>query len=714
MILKMQTMLNNYHYVHSYIFSQSETNVSLNLQNYLINTNFNKNYQKTIKVIISKLLIKQISHNDNYLTLKDFPFKHNDKVEQLKTFFPAAFQDGVLNFDILKQELSANQILEEKNYFGLHWNGKIEAKINGQKPLNFKTLKPLRNFSVNFDQAQNLIIEGNNLEALKILQNAYLRQVDVVYIDPPYNTDNDFIYNDKFKQDSYEYRIANDLIDSEGLKTSTKQNTDGRIHSNWLNMMYPRLMLARQLLKDEGIIFISIDHKEQAHLKMICNEIFHESNFVTALTWVKKHGPGGNTSFDYKIINNTEYILCYAKNINQVKFNYLIHDQKRLKELGYINKDEYFNERGYYKLTHLYRPSSTGSFQYTESLDYPIMAPDGTEFRLHCNKNGQKNGCYTWSYETYLAGNKLGFIECHKNNEGDWVAFRKQYQFVKFDVKNKAIIQIEAGQPYENLIDDFYSQEGGAEIREIFGDKNIFDFPKPKRLIKYLLKMATNKNALVLDFFAGSGTTGQAVMELNQEDGGNRQYILIQLNEPIPNSHNSNFKNICEITRARIERSIERYQYDDKGFKYFKVVPTNFQIWQTTTKDDNEIIEKQLDLFSQIANKQNDYEAILYELMLKSGMRLDWKIESKMIDEHQFWIDEQIDNLFFLKTQNLEQVLEIIKQILKEKTNDSETKVYISEAYFAGQLGDQKKLNLWEQIKQFNKQASKKIKMVVV
>ena len=150
--------------------------------------------------------------------------------------------------------------------------------------MNFKTLKPLRNFSLNFDQAQNLIIEGDNLEALKILQNAYLRQVDVIYIDPPYNTDNDFIYNDKFKQNSYEYRIANDLIDSEGFKTSTKQNTDGRIHSNWLNMMYPRLMLARQLLKDEGIIFISIDHKEQAHLKMICNEIFHESNFVTALT----------------------------------------------------------------------------------------------------------------------------------------------------------------------------------------------------------------------------------------------------------------------------------------------------------------------------------------------------------------------------------------------------------------------------------------------
>ena len=665
------------------------------------------NVEKIIKNN-NKLLHIKLFYNWNYITLKDLDQDQKYPVfEYLKKLVPSVFQDGVLNFDLLKQHLNPNElVVENKNFFGLNWNGKSDAWLKSQKDIKAKTLLPDVHQSLNFNQAKNILIEGDNLEALKILQSSYQEQVDVIYIDPPYNRDkgNDLVYNDNFKQGSYEYKLANGLIDEDGLKTTTNQKTDGRIHSNWLSMIYPRLMIARNLLKDSGVIFISIDHKEQAHLKMICDEIFGSTNFVTVLTWVKKHGPGGNTSFDYKIINNTEYILCYAKNINQAKFNYLVHDQKRLKQLGYVNKDQYFDERGYYKLTHLYHPSSSGSFQYIESLDYPIMAPDGTEFRLHCNKNGQKNGRYTWGYETYLTGNKLGFIECHKNSDGDWVAFRKQYQFVKFDVKKKEIIKIAAGQPYENLIDDFYSQEGGAEIRDIFGDKNIFDFPKPKGLIKHLLKMSSNSNSLVLDFFAGSGTTAHAVMELNQEDGGNRKYILVQLPEPIKN--NPEFKTIADVTRARITRSIEKYQYNDWGFKYFKVGPTNFPIWQVSSHDDEQVIAKQLDLFSETPQEQN-YEAMLYELMLTAGMRLDWKIESKTINQHQFWIDEYKDYCFFLKPQNLDEVFNIIKTVLNEKSNNSETEVYINENYFQT---DQAKINFTEQLKQLGKQ----IKLVVV
>ena len=706
MNLNNEKKLHNYDYVNSLSLSPFIFNKRFwaDFQNHFDTNNFNKKMKKEEKVIM-KLLNWKLFFYRNYLTLKDIDQDQNNSVfEYLKKLVPSVFQDGILNFNLLKQHLEPNQITKENNNFGLYWSGKNFSKTNALLDLKSKTLIPWKNKSLNFDQVENILIEGDNLEALKVLEKSYFNQVDVIYIDPPYNTGNDFVYNDNFKQDSYEYKIANGLINEDGLKTTTNQKTDGKLHTNWLNMIYPRLMIARNLLKDGGVIFISIDHKEQAHLKMICDEIFGESNFATSLTWVKKHGPGGNTSFDYKIINNTEYILCYGKNISQTKFNYLVHDQKRLKQLGYVNKDQYFDERGYYKLTHLYHPSSSGSFQYTESLDYPIMAPDGTEFRLHCNKNGQKNGRYTWGYETYLAGNKLGFIECHKNSDGDWVAFRKQYQFVKFDVKKKEVIKIEAGQPYENLIDDFYSQEGGTEIREIFADKNIFDFPKPKGLIKHLLKMSSNSNSLVLDFFAGSGTTAQAVMELNQEDGGNRKYILVQLPEPIEN--NPEFKTIADVTRARITRSIEKYQYKDLGFKYFKVGPTNFPIWQVSNQDNEQAIAKQLDLFSETPQEQN-YEAMLYELMLRAGMRLDWKIENKTINQHQFWIDEYKDYCFFLKPQNIEEVFNIIKQVLNEKTNNSETVVYINENYFQT---DQAKINFAEQLKQLGKQ----IKLVVV
>ena len=711
--------LDNVYYVNSSLDSPYEHLLKTYFKNKFNTINSIKNIKNNSKVMFSTIIkiVKTLkgfnSYNRHYITLKDLDQDQKHQVfEYLKKLVPSVFQDGVLNFDLLKQHLNPNElVVENKNFFGLNWNGKSDAWLKSQKDIKAKTLLPDVHQSLNFNQAKNILIQGDNLEALKILQSAYQEQVDVIYIDPPYNTGNDFVYNDNFKQDSYEYKITNNLIDEQGLKTTTNQKTDGRIHSNWLSMIYPRLMIARNLLKDSGVIFISIDHKEQAHLKIICDEIFGSINFVTALTWVKKHGPGGNTSFDYKIINNTEYILCYAKNINQAKFNYLVHDQKRLKQLGYVNKDQYFDERGYYKLTHLYHPSSSGSFKYIESLDYPIVAPDGTEFKLHCNKNGQTNGAYTWSYETYLAGNKLGFIECHKNSDGDWVAFRKQYQFVKFDVKKKEVIKIEAGQPYENLIDDFYSQEGGAEIREIFGDKNIFDFPKPKGLIKHLLKMSSNPNSLVLDFFAGSGTTAQAVMELNQEDGGNRKYILVQLPEPIEN--NPEFKKIADVTRARITRSIEKYQYNDLGFKYFKVGPTNFPIWKVSNQDDNDLIEKQLDLFLETPQEQN-YEAMLYELMLKVEIRLDENIQIHQIDDYQFWADEFFDYLFFLKPTKPDNLFAIIKKIIENKEQEGKTRIYINETYFDDLKGDEIKLNLAEQINQYKKESKKEIQLVVV
>ncbi|WP_233742396.1 site-specific DNA-methyltransferase [Mycoplasmopsis agalactiae] len=339
-----------------------------------------------------------------------------------------------------------------------------------------------------------------------------------MYIDPPYNTESSL-------------SDGNNLSEKDEVSSSKFIYRDKFSRTGWLNMLNERLKLAKQLLKEDGVIFVSIDDSEQAYLKVLMDEIFGEENFVCNLVWIKKRGPGGNTSFNYKIVQNTEYILTYAKNLDVCLFNYKKHSSKKLKELGYVYKDEFFEERGYYKLTDLYRPSSSGSFQYVKSLDYPILAPDGTEFMLHVNKTKPMSGCYTWGYKTYLKGRELGFIECIKNNDGYWVAKRKQYQYVKFDPKSHRITKIEAGQPYENLIDNIFSSNGGDEMKKIFLDKNVFDFPKPSDLIKLIVNLHPNKNARILDFYAGSGTTGHAVMELNKEDGGNRSYTLVTNNE---------------------------------------------------------------------------------------------------------------------------------------------------------------------------------------
>ncbi|WP_338419680.1 site-specific DNA-methyltransferase [Metamycoplasma hominis] len=340
----------------------------------------------------------------------------------------------------------------------------------------------------------------------------------MIYIDPPYNTES-------AKDD------GNNLSEKDDVAASKFIYRDKFSRTGWLNMMNERLKMARQLLKEDGVIFVSIDDNEQAYLKVLMDEIFGEENFVTCFSWIKKRGPGGNTTFNFGIVKNTEYILCYSKNINVLNLNYIVHSDEKLKKLGYINKDVFFKERGYYKLTLLFRPSSTGSFQYLKSLDYPIEAPDGTTFMLHVNKYKPESGCYTWSYDAYKAGNKLGFIECKKNSNDEWVAFRKQYQFVKFDPRTKKIAKISAGQQYENIIDNIYSQGGGENMKSIFSDKNIFDFPKPIELIKYLINIHPNPNARVLDFFAGSGTTGHAVLDLNKEDGGNRTFTLVTNNE---------------------------------------------------------------------------------------------------------------------------------------------------------------------------------------
>ncbi|MGZ9432117.1 site-specific DNA-methyltransferase [Mycoplasma sp. 613B] len=460
--------------------------------------NLLEKYKKEIEEISSK----ELNQDQKDLAIKILEKFNDNELEYVFQFIAQRVKTG-FRFDVAPENDSQTIALLQKNE-------KLSFVLDKNKSKENTLI-----IGENYDALKNLLVIERERERAGLEYN-----YDLIYIDPPYNTE-------ATKEDGNS--VAND---KENINANKFVYRDKYSRNGWLNFMNERLRLAKKLLKDDGVIFVSIDDGQQAYLKVLMDEIFGEENFVANLNWVKKHGPGGNTSFNYSIVKNTEYILTYANDINIKQFNYKKHNEEEFEKLGYVNKDEFFEERGYYKLTDLHHPSSTGSFQYIKSLDYLITAPDGTEFSLYNNIIKPESARYTWGYETYLKGRELGFIECVKNSEGYWIAKRKQYQYVKFNPKTKEIIKLEAGQPYENIIDDFYSSEGGSDMKNILSDKNSFDFPKPSNLIKFIINLASErKNIRVLDFFAGSGTTGHAVLELNREDGGNRTYTLVTNNQ---------------------------------------------------------------------------------------------------------------------------------------------------------------------------------------
>ena len=578
--------------------------------------------------------------------------------------------------------------MQETNLFGLNWNGKNQA-INHLRQMDYSlNLKPNRSESLNFDQANNIIIEGDNLKVMKLLEKAYFEQVDVIYIDPPYNTGNEFVYHDDFKQSVSQYQLDNHLIDEQGLKTTTNTKTSGRFHTNWLNMIYPRLLIARNLLKQDGMIFISIDDHEYAHLKMICDEIFGSHNFITTLIWQKKNSGSGDDTKHLKKL--TEYILMYAKNESQLKVNKMV---RNLEQGNYKESDQHEATRGKYLLKQL----DVGSLTWSEKLDYEIMIdnqifyPGGVtkaQWLKRKTHHAIKDWRWRWSKPKLEWGLLNDFIVV-KNNK----IYSKQYQLV--DNENQPI---ERQSPFSNLIlnQQISGTSGTEELKQLFANQKVFDHPKPIDLIKYLVNLHPAKDALVLDFFAGSASTAHAIMDLNQADQGTRKYVLIQLPELVENSA---FKNIAQIARTRVKNAIEIHNYQNQGFKYFQLASTNFPIWNLKTTDEIETIANQLNIFEQELNSSNDYESMLYELMIKQGMRLDWYIEKVNINNHTFWIDETKEYLFFLKPQNWEDIIKIIKGM---KFND--LNIFINENYFNHNNSDENKLNCLEQIKQVNKE----------
>ena len=506
----------------------------------------------------------------------------NDNLKALEQLFPSAVKDGQLDIKALKEELGDFEEVGNERY-ELNWAGKQNAKKMAQQGIGNKTLKFVGKDSKNADTTENIYIEGDNLEVLKLLRQNYYNSIKMIYIDPPYNTGNDFVYNDTFKMDKEESDKAEGIISENNEKLQKNQKSTNRYHANWLNMMYPRLKLARDLLTDDGVIFISIDDNEQANLKRLCDEIFWEENFVIQCIVEKsKNGLGDKKGFSL----NHDYLFCYQKTENAV-FKGISPS------LEYLKKFDKKDDHGRYKMDGILMKKGEGSrredaptlyfplyyslksgevfLEYKEGLEerYPYKS-DGTEGRWTWGKEKIKNE----SYKLYASSNGTIYIKDY---------FEKgRRERLKSILKDK----------------DYLNNKATNEVKEVFSNKKIFDTPKPKELLKHLVDNSTNCNDIILDFFSGSATTAHAVMQLNSEDNGNRKYIMVQLPEITDEkseAFKAGYKNIAEIGKERIRRAgekikqeIEEYNSNlklgeepkkvpDIGFKVFKVDDTNIK-----------------------------------------------------------------------------------------------------------------------------------------
>ena len=448
----------------------------------------------------------------------------NKLLDFLKENYPSIIRDNEINVNELKA-LSGLPVDEKVNGYGLNFIGRNVARAKYATKTT-KEVKVNYNQSKNFDTTQNLVLKGDNLESLKILKSHYSSAIKCIYIDPPYNTKNDeFVYPDKFDKEEAEVLGLANLSenDMERMEFSFKTKQS---HNGWLSFMYPRLLLARDLLAKDGVIFISIDDNEQANLKLLCDEIFGEENFVAKFDWRKK--TGANDAKDIAII--TETILLYSKDHKSTIENDIWNrDENSINKERYRLSDEFVEIRGKYYLDTLDR----GGLQYSNSMNYGIKAPDGGMIFPNGRSSFFNDGwIWKWGQEKVNWGieNKfLEFVKSNKSEDSDYTIKYKVYQ----NVDNEGNLRQKSGRAYSNLITDPINQQGNDDFANLFEGKTYFSNPKPLGLIQYFLKTINTKNDIILDFFAGSGTTGHAVMQLNAEDGGNRKFILCQIDEPI-------------------------------------------------------------------------------------------------------------------------------------------------------------------------------------
>ena len=530
----------------------------------------------------------------------------NDQLAKLRQLFPEVFAEDKIDWARLKATLGEAVDLGER--YGLGWKGKSDVFAKIQEK-TVETLHADRAHSVDWDNTSNMFIEGDNLAALKILHKSYYGKVKMIYIDPPYNTGNDFIYNDDFKQTRKSYEAEAGITDDEGNVTRDDglcSNTGGHKHSNWLNMMYPRLFLARNLLRQDGVIFVSIDDNEVHNLRLMMNEIFGEENFVAQIVWRRKRGKDNSAKF---LSRNHEYLLVFARSIDNLNFHRLALDDTTLK--AYKNPDN--DPRGAYRLLGVWARGTQGGSKYSFTA-----------------KTGQ-----VFSERLWLM-NKSSMEKMDEEN-------RLVYSPASDKIYRKLFVNENTGNIPETIWNDTSNAANAAdEIKKIF-DFQIFDTVKPIPYIERMLQLSTEKSDIVLDFFSGSGTTAHAVMQLNAEDGGNRQWICVQLPEQTSEkseAFKAGYANIADIARERIRRAGAKIRTDfadklaererplDLGFRSYSVGESNFKPWNEMVTDPEEIRQQMLDIIDPIEPGATD-ESILTELLLKRGISPMAEVEDR-------------------------------------------------------------------------------------
>ena len=520
-----------------------------------------------------------------------------------------------INFELLKQMLSPD-VVDGGEAYEFTWVGKKAAIVEANKPIR-KTLRPCVEESKNWDSTENLYIEGDNLEVLKLLQESYLGKVKMIYIDPPYNTGNDFIYADDFMRSQEEENEQMGMFDEDENRLFKNTDTNGRFHSDWCSMIYSRLMLARNLLTDMGLIFVSIDDCELTNMRRICDEVFGESNFVDTIIWKKRYGGGAKEKW---LVSLQEYVLVYCKNAALLGDLYVPLTKDSI-ERYYQKKDENYATRGGYRTHPL---EATKSMDARANLVYPIPAPDGSEI--------WPKRQWLWSKDrTYEALSK-GELEIYQGNDGSWQVATKQYL-------RDADGTERLGKMF-SIIENIYTQHGTNEMISLMGNAKIFPFPKPSSFVKQLLPLAADKDSIVLDFFSGSATTAHAVMQLNAEDGGHRKFIMVQLPEPCDETseaYKAGYKNICEIGKERIRRAGEKIKAEspmttqdlDIGFRVLKLDDTNMKDVYYAADDYSQDMIAGLE--SNIKDDRTDLD-LLFGCLIDWGLPLSLPYRSEQMD----------------------------------------------------------------------------------
>ena len=643
---------------------------------------------------------KSISMTDQpeKMDLRSYDIAEEKRQEMLRLFPEIRTEGDKIDFERLRLALG-EMVDAGRERYGMNWPGKADCFKTIQSP-SLGTLRPCPEESVDFDTTENLIIEGDNLEVLKLLQKSYLGKVKMIYIDPPYNTGNDFIYPDNYTESLQTYLEYTGQTDAEGKKFGTNTDTDGRFHSKWMNMMYPRLYLAKNLLRDDGTIFVSCDDGEIHNLRILMNEIFGEENFVECFTWKRSYGGGAK---EKHAVSQHEYIMLYSRSVDFLGQLWLPAD-KAVEKKYYKYRDGKYNERGPYRL----QPLEAGkSMDRRDNLVFSIPMPDG---RLVTPKRQ-----WLWSQERVIDAIKNDILVFNEREDEITVSY-KQYLVNESGEKR--------GTKPVSIIEGIYTQHGTQELVGLFDGEQYFQFPKPSRLLQYLAQFSTGTDDIVLDFFAGSGTMAHAVLELNQTDGGNRKFILVQLPEP---TEYKKYPTIADITKERVRRVIQKLadgdaekgkkkkktkkeqqpslfaaneldaesplrdsaspretDQQDLGFRVFKLDQSNFTTWDAGIEHDAQELERQLELHIDHIRDGRSPDDILYELLLKSGFPLTTPIETLSLEGKTVYRAAGGALAICLE---LELTLELIRAIAETKPE----RVVCLDAGFAG--NDQLKAN---------------------